>query len=117
MRFCALSARAFSACSSAGCCGGAAVVLMLTIGVLLVRGTAPGPPYRGPVTGPERWIDLCDPDDAALEAALSVEVHETALARLRAPPRHDDEPRPRLETHGNYSFGVRVLSTIDDDAD
>ncbi|MDQ1509466.1 MAG: magnesium transporter [Actinomycetota bacterium] len=78
---------------------------------------APGPPYRGPVPGSERWIDLCDPDDAALEAALSVEVHETALARLRAPARHDDEPRPRLEAHGNYVFGVLVLPTIDENAE
>jgi len=69
------------------------------------------------VTGSERWIDLCDPDDAALEAALSVDVHETALARLRAPARHDDEPRPRLEAHGNYVFGVLVLPTIDENAE
>jgi magnesium transporter len=77
----------------------------------------PEPPYRGPVPGSEKWIDLCDPDDAALDAALSVEVHETAMARLRAPARHDDEPRPRLEAHGNYVFGVLVLPTIDGDAE
>ena len=64
--------------------------------------------------GAERWIDLCDPDEATLEAALPVGVHSTALARLRAPARHDDEPRPRLEAHGNYVFGVLVLPTIDD---
>lgn len=64
--------------------------------------------------GSERWIDLCDPDDAALTAALPTGVHSTALARLRAPARHDDEPRPRLEAHGNYVFGVLVLPTIDD---
>jgi magnesium transporter len=69
------------------------------------------------VPGSERWIDLCDPDDAALDAALSIEVHETALARLRAPARHDDEPRPRLEAHGNYVFGVLVLPTIDENAE
>jgi len=78
---------------------------------------APGPPYRGPVPGSERWIDLCDPDDAALEAALEVEVHSTAMARLRAPARHDDEPRPRLEAHGNYVYGVLVLPTIDENGE
>jgi magnesium transporter len=77
----------------------------------------PQPPYRGPVPGSEKWIDLCDPDDAELEAALSIEVHSTAMDRLRAPARHDDEPRPRLEAHGNYVFGVLVLPTIDDDAE
>ena len=77
----------------------------------------PQPPYRGPVPGSEKWIDLCDPDDAALDAALSIDVHSTAMDRLRAPSRHDDEPRPRLEAHGNYVFGVLVLPTIDDDAE
>ena len=67
--------------------------------------------------GPERWIDLCDPDEAALEAALPVPVHSTAMDRLRAPARHDDEPRPRLEAHGNYVFGVLVLPTIDANAE
>ena len=85
------------------------------VDALPVRGAAPGPPYRGLVPEPERWIDLCDPDDATLDAALPTPVHETALARLRAPARHDDEPRPRLEAHGNYVFGVLVLPTIDDD--
>jgi magnesium transporter len=78
---------------------------------------APRYPYRGRVPGSERWIDLCDPDAAALGAALPVDVHSTALARLLAPTRHDDEPRPRLEAHGNYVFGVLVLPTIDDNAE
>ena len=55
------------------------------------------------------WIDLLDPDPAALAQALPAAVHETALERLHAPPRHDDEPRPRLETHGDYLFGVLVV--------
>ena len=55
------------------------------------------------------WIDLLDPDPAELGQALPAEVHETALERLHAPPRHDDEPRPRLETHGDYLFGVLVV--------
>jgi magnesium transporter len=67
------------------------------------------------VPGSERWIDLCDPDDATIDAALPVNVHETALARLRAPAVHNDEPRPRLEAHGNYVFGVLVMPAIDTD--
>src|SRR5438445_13558900 len=55
------------------------------------------------------WIDLLDPDPATLAQALPAAVHETALERLHAPPRHDDEPRPRLETHGDYLFGVLVV--------
>jgi magnesium transporter len=55
------------------------------------------------------WIDLLDPDETALEAAIPVEVHRTALERLLAAPRHDDDPRPRLEAHGDYVFGVLVV--------
>jgi hypothetical protein len=69
------------------------------------------------VPGPERWIDLCDPDEATLAAAIPVQVHSTAMDRLPAPARHYDEPRPRLEAHGNYVFGVLVLPTIDENAE
>jgi len=55
------------------------------------------------------WIDLVDPDRAALEAAIPVEVHRSAFERLLAVPRHDDDPRPRLEAHGDYLFGVLVI--------
>jgi magnesium transporter len=63
----------------------------------------------------ERWIDLHDPDDAQLSAALPDDVHVTAMERLRAPARHDDEPRPRLEAHGSYVFGVLVVPALDHD--
>jgi magnesium transporter len=69
------------------------------------------------VPGPERWIDLCDPDEATLEAAIPVQVHSTAMDRLREPASDDDEPRPRLEAHGGYVFGVLVLPTIDEHAE
>jgi len=55
------------------------------------------------------WIDLLDPDESALAAAIPVEVHRTAFERLLAVPRHDDDPRPRLEAHGDYLFGVLVV--------
>ena len=58
------------------------------------------------------WIDLLDPDESTLEAAIPVEVHRSAFQRLLATPRHDDDPRPRLETHGDYLFGVLVASRL-----
>ena len=62
--------------------------------------------------GAERWIDLADPDAAAIDAALtSARLHETVTSRLLAPARHDDEPRPRLEAHGDYVFGLLVVPT------
>jgi magnesium transporter len=62
-----------------------------------------------------RWIDLLDPDDTALRAAIPIEVHATVVDRLRAPAGED--PRPRIAAHGNYVFGVLVLPTMADDGD
>ena len=55
------------------------------------------------------WIDLLDPDEPTLAAAIPVDVHRSAFQRLLATPRHDDDPRPRLEAHGDYLFGVLVV--------
>ena len=56
-----------------------------------------------------RWIDLIDPTEDELRAALPGRVHPTALATLRAPHVHDDEPRPRLQSHGDYVLGVFLV--------
>jgi CorA-like Mg2+ transporter protein len=56
-----------------------------------------------PPTEPH-WIDLCDPDEASLQAALPPDIHETALTRIRSQAR--EEPQPRLTSQGNYVFGV-----------
>jgi hypothetical protein len=55
------------------------------------------------------WIDLLDPSDDEIRGALPRAVHETALDLLLAPSRHDDEPRPRLEGHDHYVFGVFLI--------
>jgi Mg2+ and Co2+ transporter CorA len=54
----------------------------------------------------EYWIDLIDPDEDALRAALPVDIHEVAMAALLRAPRPNDEPRPRLEAHGAYVLGI-----------
>jgi magnesium transporter len=56
-----------------------------------------------------RWIDLIDPSEDELREHLPEHVHATALAALTAPHVHDDEPRPRIETHGDYVFGVFLV--------
>jgi magnesium transporter len=56
-----------------------------------------------------KWIDLVDPSAAELHEALPERVHATALAALLAPHEHDDEPRPRLESHGDYVLGILLL--------
>ena len=58
------------------------------------------------------WIDLCDPDRDASDAALPARLHDTALERIMQPVHHDDEPRPRLEAQGDYVFGVLAIPTL-----
>jgi magnesium transporter len=58
------------------------------------------------------WIDLLDPDRAALEQALPAEIHDDVVDRLLAPLVHDDEPRPRLDGRKTYVFGVLVTPTV-----
>src|SRR5207302_549094 len=56
------------------------------------------------------WIDLIDPSLEELRAKLPRAVQESALALLVAPARHTDEPRPTLQAHGDYIFGVFLIA-------
>ena len=55
------------------------------------------------------WIDLLDPAEGEVTQALPSQIHERALEQLLEPAVHDDEPRPRLEGHDHYLFGVFLL--------
>ena len=55
------------------------------------------------------WIDLLDPSREELERHLPGDIHGLALERLLAPALHGDEPRPRLESQGDYGFGVLLF--------
>jgi magnesium transporter len=55
------------------------------------------------------WIDLLDPTPDELARALPTAIHESAADLLTAPAVHDDEPRPRLEGHDDYVFGVLLV--------
>jgi len=55
------------------------------------------------------WIDLLDPTEDELREALPARIHDRAREQLLEPARHDDEPRPRLEGHDHYVFGVFLL--------
>src|SRR5919109_397329 len=55
------------------------------------------------------WVDLLDPTPEELARHLPPSIHGRALERLQAPLRHDDEPRPRLESHGDYIYGVFIV--------
>jgi len=56
------------------------------------------------------WIDLLDPSADELRAKAPRELEETALGLLLAPPVHDDEPRPTLQGHGDYVFGIFLVA-------
>jgi magnesium transporter len=56
------------------------------------------------------WIDLIDPSPDELRAKLPRTVQESALELLLAPSRHTDEPRPTLQAHGDYIFGVFLVA-------
>jgi magnesium transporter len=66
----------------------------------------------------DRWIDLLDPADDELAAHLPADVHDRAAEQLLAPAEHADEPRPKLESHGDYVFGVFLVPVVagEDDA-
>jgi magnesium transporter len=56
------------------------------------------------------WIDLIDPTPEQLREKLPVEVQESALARLLKRPEPGDEPRPTLQSHGDYVFGIFLVA-------
>ena len=59
-----------------------------------------------------RWVDLLDPDEEALRAAWPTGIVDSALQTLIEPHTHDDEPRPKLESHGSYVFGVFLIPVV-----
>jgi magnesium transporter len=63
------------------------------------------------------WIDLLDPTPEELRAKAPKELEDTALAQLLAPPQHEDEPRPTLQGHGDYVFGVFLIAVAVPDDD
>ncbi|HEY5160139.1 MAG TPA: magnesium transporter CorA family protein [Gaiellaceae bacterium] len=64
-----------------------------------------------------RWIDLLDPSQEELEKAMPHALHERALSRLLAPATHEDEPRPTLESHEGYVFGIFLVAVAVPDED
>ena len=63
------------------------------------------------------WIDLLDPSPEELRAKAPKELEDTALAQLLAPPQHEDEPRPTLQGHGDYVFGIFLVAVAVPDDD
>jgi magnesium transporter len=62
------------------------------------------------MTATDRWIDLLDPTAEELGRHVPESIHARAMEQLLAPSTHDDEPRPKLEGHGDYLFGVLLVA-------
>lgn len=59
------------------------------------------------------WVDLLDPDEEAIRRAVSpIELHDSALEALLLQPSQDGPPRPRMQTHGDYVFGLLVVPVV-----
>src|SRR3954471_20028762 len=56
------------------------------------------------------WIDLLGPSPDEIRAQGPRTPEEPAFALLTAKPEHDDEPRPTLQGHGDYVFGVFLIA-------
>jgi magnesium transporter len=63
------------------------------------------------------WIDLLDPSADEIREQAPRELEESAVELLLAPPQHDDEPRPTLQGHGDYVFGVLLVAVAVPDED
>jgi magnesium transporter len=63
------------------------------------------------------WIDLLDPSADELRKHLPTTVHRIAMESLLAPHVHDDEPRPRIVSHGTYVLGILLLPVVVKDED
>ena len=70
--------------------------------------------YRGFVSDvTPAWIDLLDATREQIENAAPGDLHPRAIDLLVRPLEHTDEPRPTLESHGDYVFGVLLVPHFD----
>jgi magnesium transporter len=63
------------------------------------------------------WVDLIDPSPEELQKHLPPDLHPTALEVLLAPHVHDDEPRPRIDSHDSYVLGILLIAVAKKDED
>jgi len=58
------------------------------------------------------WVDLLDPTEAELREAWPSHLHPQAIETLLQPHTHADEPRPKIESHGQYAFAVLLIPVV-----
>ena len=65
----------------------------------------------------DRWVDLLDPTDEQISRHVPASIHARAMEQLLAPSVHGDEPRAKMEGHGDYIFGVLLVAVDVPDED
>jgi magnesium transporter len=56
------------------------------------------------------WVDLLDPSEEELRKHLPADIQQSALDLLLTPAERGDEPRPTLQGHGRYVFGIFLVA-------
>ena len=64
-----------------------------------------------------QWIELRDPSPEELREHLPSQMFASATELLAAKLVPGDEPRPRLESHGTYVFGIFIVAVAVPDED
>ena len=64
-----------------------------------------------------KWIDLLDPTKGEVLGNAPCVLADPAVELLLAKPHHEDEPRPTLQAHGEYVFGVLLVACVISDED
>ena len=60
------------------------------------------------------WVDLVDPDERTIRATVPGDVVDDVIEQLaHRPTEHDDLPRPKLEAHGSYVWGVFLAAAAE----
>ncbi|MDQ3161229.1 MAG: magnesium transporter CorA family protein [Actinomycetota bacterium] len=63
------------------------------------------------------WIDLLDPTVEELVAESPIELDDRAIRHLLEPLNPDRLPRPRIESHTDYVFGVLLVAVAVEEED
>jgi magnesium transporter len=64
------------------------------------------------------WIDLVDPDETSVREAVPDDVLADVVRQLAHRPRSEDRlPRPKLEAHGSYVWGVFLAAAVERELD
>lgn len=64
-----------------------------------------------------KWVDLLDPDESAIREAVPDDVVAGVVEELARRPDAHELPRPTLQAHGSYVWGIFLAAVADRDRD